>query len=378
MSKEQRSQSEFAKVDDLELEDTREDGEDQEDFGPPSWVTQVEKFERSVFELHRRWRQKRLDLQPDFQRDFVWTPRKQVRLVESVLAKIPLPAIYLSEETEVAVVIDGQQRLTTLFRYMDDLFPLEKSRFLDPSLYYKRFSELPALMQRRFEDAPLICFVVQRGSHPRFKFELFERLNQGATNLLSQEIRDAIYQGHALDAIREFADNDELFQELVRKNRRLGRGADRELVLRGVAWLWRQPKAYSGDLKDFLNTTLDGLNKKPRNEIYDILERLRRSFAAAKAVFGIRPFDNPETNRLNAPLLDMLVHGFDFYAELAPWMPRSPRLGQRLNMMWEDPVQRSMFTHATDRRTVLQVRMQAWLEILAVEAQHDHEPPAHS
>ena len=74
--------------------------------------------------LLRRYKKGKLIIQPDFQRHFVWDKTKSSRLIESALLDIPLPVIYLSEEEDGKVyVIDGQQRLTSFFSFIDGKFP---------------------------------------------------------------------------------------------------------------------------------------------------------------------------------------------------------------------------------------------------------------
>jgi uncharacterized protein with ParB-like and HNH nuclease domain len=66
--------------------------------------------------LYNQYQSGRLIIQPDFQRQFVWDKKKSSRLIESALLGIPLPVIYMSEESTTSVnVIDGQQRLTSFF-----------------------------------------------------------------------------------------------------------------------------------------------------------------------------------------------------------------------------------------------------------------------
>lgn len=68
-----------------------------------------------------------LDLAPDFQRNKVWGPRQKVRLVESVLLRIPLPAFYFSADKSGRFsVVDGVQRLSTLHGFLNDEFALTK------------------------------------------------------------------------------------------------------------------------------------------------------------------------------------------------------------------------------------------------------------
>lgn len=132
------------------------------------------------------------------------------------MARIPLPVFYLSEESEEELlVVDGQQRLTTLFAFIEGRFAeantvspirkrdegsgghpfiLDKLRLLK-ELDGKEFATLEAKLQRRFEETPLTCFVIQAGTHPDVKFELFERINEGSAPLFAQEIRNALYRG---------------------------------------------------------------------------------------------------------------------------------------------------------------------------------------
>lgn len=60
-----------------------------------------------------------LNLQPDYQRRFVWNKKTMSKFVESLLLSIPIPTIFLAENSgDTFEVIDGQQRLTTIFAFM--------------------------------------------------------------------------------------------------------------------------------------------------------------------------------------------------------------------------------------------------------------------
>ena len=77
--------------------------------------------------LHDKYKKGRLNIQPGFQRQFVWDIKKSSQLIESALLKIPLPVVYFSEEPDGKVsVIDGQQRLTAFFSFIDGKFPDNK------------------------------------------------------------------------------------------------------------------------------------------------------------------------------------------------------------------------------------------------------------
>ena len=63
-----------------------------------------------------------IDLAPDFQRHAnIWTDQAKSRLIESILIRIPLPALYIDATNEEKwLVIDGLQRLSTLKKFIID------------------------------------------------------------------------------------------------------------------------------------------------------------------------------------------------------------------------------------------------------------------
>src|ERR1035438_8485590 len=75
---------------------------------------------RSVADLHRNGR---LNLDPVFQRQSVWRQRQREHLIDSVFHGYPIPAIFLYKHidentgTMMFEVVDGKQRLETLFMY---------------------------------------------------------------------------------------------------------------------------------------------------------------------------------------------------------------------------------------------------------------------
>jgi uncharacterized protein with ParB-like and HNH nuclease domain len=73
----------------------------------------------TIKHLCERIEKGRLKTQHDFQRKYVWRydAKLRSRLIESVFLEVPIPTIYTAEEDDgTEVVIDGQQRLTTVFR----------------------------------------------------------------------------------------------------------------------------------------------------------------------------------------------------------------------------------------------------------------------
>src|SRR5436853_7006488 len=65
---------------------------------------------RTAEDVVRRIEKGRFVLDPDFQREFVWDDKKQSRLIESILMRIPPPVFYAAEATEGRrIVVDGRE-----------------------------------------------------------------------------------------------------------------------------------------------------------------------------------------------------------------------------------------------------------------------------
>jgi hypothetical protein len=77
--------------------------------------------ERTINELMLMFRSRQINLNPGFQRNSVWSQSDRRRLVQSILARYPLPSIFLYERRQkgsvVYDVIDGKQRLETILMF---------------------------------------------------------------------------------------------------------------------------------------------------------------------------------------------------------------------------------------------------------------------
>ena len=74
--------------------------------------------------LYRYYQKGMLLIQPNYQRKYVWDAKKASLLIESILMNIPIPIVYLAATQDEKInVIDGQQRLTSIFSFIDGKFP---------------------------------------------------------------------------------------------------------------------------------------------------------------------------------------------------------------------------------------------------------------
>lgn len=168
----------------------------------------TDKYPMSIGELASIYNVGELDVHPEFQRIFRWDLTQKSNLIESILLGIPIPPIFVSQNDKgVWDVIDGQQRLSTIFEFMGILkdengivvgpSELTKTKFL-PSLegkWWESEDNEKSLTepQRRFiKRSKLDITIIDKTSDSNAKYELFQRLNTGGTRLSPQEIRNCL------------------------------------------------------------------------------------------------------------------------------------------------------------------------------------------
>jgi len=254
-----------------------------------------DKGDPEIASLHEKWRSKKLDLQPPFQRKYIWDEKKASRLIESVLLRVPLPLFYIAEtENGKEQVIDGQQRLTSFFSFIDGAFPSGKPFRLSgctvyPHLNGLSFAELSSDLQDAIRYYNVRTITVLRESHPDLKFEIFERINTGSAPLTETEVRNCVYRGPYLDLIHEFS-NDPTFIQISRlpgdemEMRRM------DMILRFCAFQHTSYHDYRPPLRQFINHDLAMYQMISDADADCLCSTFIRSIENISAVFGKHGF----------------------------------------------------------------------------------------
>lgn len=279
---------------------TDEEGVEKELIGPTDKITEpfdpaLIRVETKLFTvdlLLTRITNGELNLAPDFQRhDGIWSEGAQSRLVESMLIRIPLPAFYMdATDEEQWLVIDGLQRLSTLKRFvLTKELKLTGLEFLS-QFEGKKYDELPRSFQRRILETSVTIYLIQRGTPPDVKFNIFKRINTGGLPLSAQEIRHALNQGNVTSFLEVLAQSRE-FKRATDNGIGEKRMGDRECVLRFLAFTITSPENYKAkDFDSFLNDSMTRINKLPHKRIRDLKMQFKRAMDAAHAIFGIYAF----------------------------------------------------------------------------------------
>lgn len=264
---------------------------------------------RTAVDVVRRIEKGRFVLDPDFQREFVWDEKKQSRLIESILMRIPLPVFYVAEDAEGRlIVVDGRQRVTTLKRFINGELKLDLEDRKD--LHGKKFDELEARLQNRVEDCQLRFYIIDHKVPERARLDIFERVNGGEV-LTRQQMRNAIYNGSATKFLKEEADT-QLFREATGDSLDAKKMQDREFVNRFCSFSLLPLDTYKGDMDDWLARGLRKLEKLPDADKQALRAKLQLGLKNNLTVFAkhsFRKHREPEQRRsiINASIFDVMM-----------------------------------------------------------------------
>lgn len=210
---------------------------------------------RSVSEVVKRIENKRYILDPDFQRDFVWSPQKQSKLIESCIMRIPLPVFYVAEAKDGRiVVVDGLQRLTTFARFLGNQFKLTglasgEDASGSHELEGKFFETLPLGLQERVQDTQLTMYILDAKAPERARLDIFERVNSGEP-LTRQQMRNALYNGNATNWLKAAAEGD-AFRSATGQSLNPKTMRDREAINHSFFWRRKRKTLSCNDLCNF-------------------------------------------------------------------------------------------------------------------------------
>lgn len=187
----------------------------QEQIDTMSKSIKTDSYPMSIGELAALYKDGDLDINPVYQRMFRWDIEQQSALIESILLQIPIPPIYVYQSEDGKWnLIDGQQRLSTIFKFMGILKKdVQDDEEINETLYERepltRTKFLPALEGKYWEDddpgksltdaqrryikrSKILIIIIDKSSDSFAQYEMFQRLNTGGSHLSPQEIRNCI------------------------------------------------------------------------------------------------------------------------------------------------------------------------------------------
>ncbi len=283
---------------------------------------------------------------PGFQRNFVWDIGRASKLIESLILGLPVPQLFLYEqERNKFLVIDGQQRLMSIYYFVKKRFPrIERradirsicdreggmsDRVLHDDYYFQTFdlrltsdvrdreNKLSGLSyatlgdyRSRLDLRPIRNIIVKQNASigdDSSMFEMFNRLNSGGVNMRPQEIRTSLYDSEFYKMLYRINAECQEWRKLLRSDAPDLHMKDIEILLRGFAMLM-DGAHYAPSMVSFLNRFSQECRKNSA-EKNDYLERLFRSFLRGCARLPDDVFLNKQNNRFNIALYEAVFAG---------------------------------------------------------------------
>tara|TARA_B100001540_G_C15745744_1_gene614402 strand:- start:66 stop:1286 length:1221 start_codon:yes stop_codon:yes gene_type:complete len=159
-----------------------------------------------------------IEVRPAFQRELVWKKQTKQLLIDTILRGYDVPKFYWEEtDKDQFAVIDGQQRVTTIWDFKEDKFPLSKDaeKIDEEEIKGKKFSELSLSLKQKFDSANIDIVIISEPESQDEIRDMFLRLQQGVT-LKAQERRNAM-PGKMRDFIENLS-NHNIFEKVDYKN----------------------------------------------------------------------------------------------------------------------------------------------------------------
>ena len=189
----------------------------------------------SISDLIRLHDSERLEIQPSFQRRAVWPRQAAPYLMDTIIRGIPMPKIYLRDLRDpmagksVFQVVDGQQRMGSIFRFVADEYPLTRG---ETAVYAGlKFSQLPVDAHRSFLEYGVAAEIIENADDDEV-WRLFWRLNRYTVKINSQETRHARFIGSFKNAVYRLSEThiDSLKSLLVISENQYNRMREAEFI----------------------------------------------------------------------------------------------------------------------------------------------------
>lgn len=302
-----------------EIED---DYTDDSLFSISSWGADL-----SVRELIMMYEEDEL-AKPEMQRKYVWEKFEASRFIESILMGLPIPSIFLAQAGSKKLIVDGYQRIMTVYDYVRGIFSgdgkifrLSNSQRINQRWRNKAFKELSQDEQRRIKSTIIHAIIFEQkkpANSDTSMYQVFERINTSGRTLTPQEIRNCVYQGAFNSLLLELNKNT-LWRKLFGQDTEDSRMRDVEYVLRfftiksdavqksdiNQISLKKQLNLFMNDYKDLSTKQADCFRK----EFIQVIEKIYETI-------GVNAFNNyakgKYTKRFHPTIFDAISTAYYF------------------------------------------------------------------
>lgn len=254
------------------------------------------------------YRRDLLNLSPSYQRRSVWSQEYKDFFIDTILLNYPAPALFLFEEIDTNGVakynvVDGKQRLTTIFDFVDNKFPISE-KATNKNLRGKYFDDLSNDIKINIWNYSFIVEYIPSENESIIN-DIFDRINRNTAKLSAQELRHAKYSGAFITTSENMTD---LFYSELRDNvPRITSQArkqmkDVEFVAQLLLLIEEGPKGYS---QEEIDVAFNDRDEEWVNETY-VVELFKRAINVIKEIWA-----NDESGKMKG---SRLMNQADFYS----------------------------------------------------------------
>ncbi len=197
-----------------------------------------------------------LNLDPPYQRRSVWNQDFKDFFIDTLLLNYPAPALFMYEEIDSNGignynVVDGKQRLSTIFDFIENKFPISEKASLN-EIRGKYFDEIDKDIKVKFWNYSFLVEYLPTSDESIIN-NIFDRINRNVARLTSQELRHAKYSGIFISTVEELTDiiNERFSNSMPRiapQSRKQMK--DVELMAQILLMIEEGPKGYNSDELD--------------------------------------------------------------------------------------------------------------------------------
>ena len=227
-----------------------------------------------------------IDLQGDdgLQRNRgLWNDIQKSQFIESLMINLPVPLFYFDGSTKPWKIIDGLQRLYTIVSFIKGKYILSGLEYLSEH-NKKDYDNIPGYLRRRILDAEIIAYVINPGTPPDVKYNIFKRINTGGLKLNGQEIRNAFFRGIPATFTKKLAET-QIFKNVTNNKVTNRRMTDREYANRFIAFQVFSWEDYNGKMDLFLSEALLNLYDRTDSELEIIEHGFQKSMYRCYELF---------------------------------------------------------------------------------------------
>lgn len=340
---------------------------------------------------------------PGFQRNFVWDIGRSSKLIESLLLGLPVPQLFLYEQGRNRfLVIDGQQRLMSIYYFIKKKFPKKEKRselrmifdehggipdeVLHDDAYFQTFNlKLPGQLpnhknnfkglnystlgeyKTQFDLRPIRNIVVKQNSpsdDDSSMYEVFNRLNTGGVNLRPQEIRTSMYHSKFYEMLYH-ANMNQVWRGFIGSTEPDLHMKDIEILLRAFAMLL-DGETYKPSMVKFLNQFSRKCEKNTKEE-NTYLKALFESFISACKHLPSDAFLNRTNKRFNIATFEAVFNATCKKAFFERKQIKGNLKYDSINTLATDVEFLEASQEGTTKTTNVETRLRRACEIIALE-----------